>query len=411
MPSRLLNAAEETPALPDPGSLFLDHLRGHASPFDWRRRMASGLYYSGALRLAAEFFKTQGLELSRTRKAIQLRRVHGPKFLILCYHRVGLGGVPLYTQLSPELFEAQMRHLRKNYRIVSLEVGLRTLRDPQDSEPCVAITFDDGYRDVYTHAFPILRRYSIPATVYLIWDSMETGEVSWYDRIFLALQVVPESQFEIDLDCRHCFELFTPERRFYSALEIVRHLRAASNDRRKEICSEIERRIPLPQKHLQEKILTWEQVHAMQSAGVSIGSHTVSHPVVSRLSETEMKNELEDSKKRLEKKLTCPVLDFAFPFGHSEDCGSAALGLLDDLGYRSGVTTVSGANTRRSNPFSLHRVQVDEQHTLAQFALLLNQHLFSSQFGQHEEAPLKGRSLQNASRPTPAHETSEARDA
>jgi hypothetical protein len=173
--------------------------------------------------------------------------------------------------------------------------------------------------------------------------------------------------------------------RFRCALDIVRQLRTLSNDRRKQICLELEKRIPVPQSQLRGKILTWQQVQAMQNEGVTFGSHTISHPVVSRLAETELQRELADSKRMLEEKLGQSVTNFAFPFGQPADCGSDAPSLLPNMGYKSGVTTVSGFNTSTTNPFTLRRVQVDEQYNLAQFALLLSRHLLCSDSGQHEE--------------------------
>src|SRR5262249_31711791 len=125
---------------------------------------------------------------------LQSRNLTGvafPRFAILCYHRVGLGGVPIYSELRTSLFEAQMRFLRKNYRLVSMQELILELLEGATTEPAVAVTFDDGYRDLYSEAFPILAKYQIPATIYLTVGSIDTGEVAWYDRIFLALQVVP----------------------------------------------------------------------------------------------------------------------------------------------------------------------------------------------------------------------------
>lgn len=385
--SQLTTEKHAVPPVPVVGSLYPIHLRDDGGAVDWRRGLATALFYSGALRLAATILGIRKLELSRGTMSLRLQRITSPKLLILCYHRVGLGGVPLYSQLAPALFEAQMRYLRKHYRLVSLEEGFHALQESQACGPMVAVTFDDGYRDIYTHAFPVLRKYEIPATVYLIAESMETGVVGWYDRIFLALQVFPATQIEVELDRRETFQLTSSKTRFRAALEIVSRLRTLSNGRRRQICQELETRISLQPEHLRNKILTWQQVAAMQDAGVTFGSHTMSHPVVSQLAETEMKRELADAKKLLEMKLGRTVNDFAFPFGHFEDCGAAATNLLANTGYRSGVTTVPGVNTNKTNPFALRRVQVDESHNLAQFALLLNQHLLFAD-SLFQEAPI-----------------------
>jgi len=60
--------------------------------------------------------------------------------------------------------------------------------------------FDDGYRSAYTIAFPILQKYRLPATIYLTAESVETGQVAWYDRVFLAISVAPAGEFQLDLE-------------------------------------------------------------------------------------------------------------------------------------------------------------------------------------------------------------------
>jgi len=126
----------------------------------------NGLHYSGTLHLAR-----------RLRSPTKFLRVVGgfghdsaecriPKFVILCYHGIGESGNPLIAAPTREGFAAQMRFLRRNYRIVSLEDVCRDLSGSSNVEPGVAITFDDGYRSAYTIAFPILQNYRLPATIY-----------------------------------------------------------------------------------------------------------------------------------------------------------------------------------------------------------------------------------------------------
>jgi peptidoglycan/xylan/chitin deacetylase (PgdA/CDA1 family) len=266
-----------------------------------------------------------------------------------------------------------MQFLRGHYRVVSLEEVCRGLRDPQVSEPGVAITFDDGYRSAYTDAFPILQKYRLPATIYVTFDCVETGEVAWYDRVFLAMAVAPSGEVQLDFDGPWSVQLNSHEDRLRAALEIVAYLRALPNLKRQECCALLEKRIALPRNELSGRVLTWQQIHTMQEAGVSFGSHTLTHPVVSRLAPAELVVELSESKRLLEEKLGTPVTDFAFPFGKESDCSVAAVEQLSRCGYRSAVTTVSGANTPQVSPFELRRLQVGDDESLARFAFELNQ--------------------------------------
>lgn len=110
----------------------------------------------------------------------------------------------------------------------------------------------------------------------------------------------------------------------------------------------------------------------MDRVGISFGSHTMSHPVVSRETPLEMETELLDSKRILEQRLGHAVESFAFPFGKREECGLAAREILARGGYRSAVTTEWGLNTPHSDPLQLNRVSIGDERSLAMFAFQLN---------------------------------------
>lgn len=347
-------------------------LTGNAG-VDWRKLLASGLYRTGMLWAARAISKTHELHFSEGSRVPRLRKVTTPKFLILCYHRVGTGGVPIYSELSPQLFEAQMRFLRKHYRIVSLAEVCKGLQTPSGIGPSVAITFDDGYRDVYTQAFPILQKYGIPATVFLIADALETGNVAWYDRVFAAFQYAHAGDFPVQLNELRVYQLTSRQSCLQAAFETMSHLRDLSNEDRKMFCADLERRVELPSLELENKMMNWTQVQTMQNGGISFGSHTVTHPAVSRLSSAELEFEISESKRILEVKLGRTVEDFAYPFGQPRDCGNAAGTQLASSGYRSAVTTVTGINMPGVDLYGLRRVQVGPEHTLPVFSLFLNQ--------------------------------------
>jgi len=331
--------------------------------------------------LAVEgLFRTGGVSLIG--KLARKRRVPVPRLAILCYHRIGTGGVPFYSQLAAENFEAQMYYLRKNYRVLSLDQLIQEMKQPTNLEPAVAVTFDDGYRGLFAEAFPILTAHQIPATIFLTVGAIETGEVAWYDRIFLALQVAPGNTFDIELDQPRHFDLDSSASRMQAAAEIISCLRAFSPERRKKCCLDLENRIPLPEDQLRGRMLTWDQIRVMHHGGISFGAHTMTHPVVSRLSPVEMEWEILESKRILENRLSAPVRHFAFPFGKQEECGDAAVSLLAGNGFASAATTEWGLNSVGTNPLQLRRVQIGEMGSLAMFAFQLNRLFLQSDFGE-----------------------------
>lgn len=372
---------QSTERMPDPRRAtearerpVIDTFTSGMANLKWRNVVAGGLYYTGLLRIMQRISKEFEFQFSGKSSWPRCRRVPSPKFVILCYHRVGVGGVPLYSELPGEIFEAQMRYLKKHYRLLSIEEICRGLENPAGAESGIAITFDDGYRGVYEEAFPILNKYQIPTTVFLTVNAIETGQVAWYDRIFLALKVIPKEKLDLELDRTRHFSLSSPRERLGVAIEIISCLRRLPDWRRKECCAAIEMQVDLPQEELTNRMMNWQQVQTMRRAGIAFGSHTSSHPVVNQLTSPEMEKELTESKQFLEAKLDCPVLDFAFPFGQLHDCGlDKTSPVVARCGYRSASTTVPGVNTLDVTPFGLLRVQIGEERNLAMFAFRLNQ--------------------------------------
>ena len=332
------------------------------------RVLVWGLHVTGLLRTIQRFASFHVICRRRNSGLPYIRKFPGSKYLILCYHRVGIEGVPLFSRLEPGVFDAQMRYLRAHYRIVSLRQLCDELREGNGSGPALAITFDDGYRDLYKYAFPVLQKYQIPATIYLIGECVETSDAPWYDRIFVAVDAAGGSSLDVELETPRHFSLSSPAARASAAWEIVCYLRSIPDCARRRWCSDFETRVKLSPERLQGRMLNWEQVREMDKGGILFGAHTMSHPVVSMLGAAELDSELVDSKRLLESRLNKPVLDFAYPFGKPQDCGALAEGVLTGCGYHSAVTTIDGFNTATSNPYRLRRVQIGDDGSLPMFA-------------------------------------------
>ena len=356
-----------------------------ASKFGWREAMVSVLLHSGGIHALEKFSRFYERRPDSKWNPFGWRRVASGKYVILCYHRVGTEGIPFYCKLAAKEFEAQMRYIREHYRIVSLEELYSEMKGAAPTGHAVAVTFDDGYRDLYTTALPILQRYRIPATIFLTGRAIETGEVSWYDRVFLILQEWPSKSIDLDLGRHLRFDLGSSDDRLHAAQQIVLALRKLPDERRRGHCAALEKEVTMPPALLSDRMLTWEQVREMQRAGISFGSHTMTHPVVSRLSPELLETELQESRRLLEEKLGTPVLDFAYPFGQPADCGTEATPALVRCGYRSAATTSQGPNVPSGNPFALRRVQIGEDSSLPVFAFRLNQFFLSGTDANSEE--------------------------
>ncbi|HKV25976.1 MAG TPA: polysaccharide deacetylase family protein [Candidatus Acidoferrum sp.] len=353
----------------------------------WKDLAVQGLFRTGAVRLLGKLGSSYELNRATPRSLPLLRRPRTSRLAVLCYHRIGLGGIPFYSQLAAAEFEAQMRFLRKHHRVISLDQLVLEMESPTTLEPAVAVTFDDGYQGLFSEAFPILQAYRIPATVFLISGAIESGEVCWYDRVFLALLAAPYDSIELEMDRVRRFALRSPDSRMRAAVSIITFLRTLDTVRRKAVCSRLESKVKLPEQELHGRMLNWEQIRVMKRGGIDFGAHTVSHPIVSRLTSVELQHELRESKRVIEERMDTPVHHFAFPFGKLEECGESAKAVLRSTGYRSASTTVWGLNTQGTHPYNLKRVQIGELGSLARFAFELNR-LFLLGTNQEDSAPV-----------------------
>ncbi len=343
-----------------------------------KRLLAGGLFHSQLLHLIRCAEGSRVLRFAPGSAVPLIRSFTGSKFGILCYHRVGVEGVPYHSRLGARVFESQMNYLKKHYRLVSISQMCRELEDRLVVPPTIAITFDDGYRDLYTHAFSVLRRLQIPATIYLIGECMQTGMVPWYDRIFSAVHSAPGPSLEFKLETTRTFKIHSPADRSSVAWELVCYLRSLDDTDRREWCRNFERSNPVREGELQGRMLDWQQVREMFQAGISFGAHTWTHPSVSRLSAGALDRELGDTKAFLEAALSTEIADFAYPFGKTADCSSSAESVLSKFKYRSAVTTAEGINSSGTNVLKLRRLQIGEDSSLPLFALAVAHMFFES---------------------------------
>ncbi len=242
---------------------------------------------------------------------------------ILMYHSISedpeAGVSPYYkTNTSPTDFREQMRSLAEaGYRAISIDyvVALLSASQPLTLDPqrLVAITFDDGFADFYTQAFPILREHGFTATVFL-----PTAFIGCNRRMFSPPPGSPSS----------------PPHRHSTPLEC----------------------------------LTWAEVRELRMAGIDFGSHTATHPRLVELSWPEIQRELRDSKDELENRLQTAVAHFCYPYGFPQNRRQFVGRLTEVLrntGYRCCTTTRVGCATSGDDVFALRRLPVNSLDDLA----------------------------------------------
>jgi peptidoglycan/xylan/chitin deacetylase (PgdA/CDA1 family) len=230
-------------------------------------------------------------------------RRRAPRVAILRYHQIGrpVDGRPMTEDcVSPTRFAEQMRALvAAGYRTISLGEFAQALRERPDALPrrCAVVTFDGGLRGQYTEAFPILQRYGLRATFFVI-AAHPAGGAS-------------------------------------------RHL-GFENDAPEAWCP-----------------FDWRQARTLARNGMEIGSNTITHRALGALEPEEVRIEIIRSKEILQTRIGVPVCVFAYPTGSDGDVAAATRDLLPSAEYSAACTTDVGTNDAGADPFALRRIPVE----------------------------------------------------
>lgn len=306
-----------------------------------KHALCRSAYHSGILGLTASLIAPRG------------RKPANGRFQILVYHRIGNDGDAYVPATSAIGFEHQMRCIREHFHPMSLTDLLAAADRREIPARAIAVTFDDGYEEVFTYASPIIRRYQIPATVYLATGLIDDGRPMWNDRIGFAIRAT--SCAEIDpLPGLGPLPLHTPQQRQSALHQTLEALKPRPPVERDALTSEIVRMLKVATDD-GPRMLRWEQVAEMRAAGIEFGAHTVHHPILSCLSPEEAWREIADSKRVIEEHLQTPVRHFAYPNGTAQDFDDTTQRLVERAGFSSAVSTIFGVNTADTNRYALRR--------------------------------------------------------
>jgi peptidoglycan/xylan/chitin deacetylase (PgdA/CDA1 family) len=301
--------------------------------------------------------------------AVQVARVlQRSRAVVLTYHGV-LGGAADYDYLNhnfiaAESFDAQMRYICRHYRPIALRDLVKAYREGRTPPArSVAVTFDDGFANNYSVAFPILRRHSIPFTVFVATGLLDTpGAMLWTERAKRSLFFYPERSVSLNLDgTARTLDLSSPAARADASKSVLQRLKRLPPTARNRALDDLERSCgarPV-QDHERERydFLTWAQAREMASAGVEIGSHTVNHPILTTLDAGALRDELVESKHQIETALGEECVSFAYPNGSPADFGAREKAVLRESGYSCGLS-LNGSLNDRPDLYEIDRINV-----------------------------------------------------
>ncbi len=285
------------------------------------------------------------------------RLANRAKVLILTYHRFSAHEEPHKT--SAQAFAEHLEYLTQHYRILPLSEIADCLATGRTLPlATAAITVDDGYRDFYEVAFPLLLKQRVPATLYVVTDFVDRKTWLWTDKLRFLTARTPASEVVAVLKGRTLrFALTDHLSRWRAADKINSILKSLPSDQKEDTIKRLATTLdvlvpPLPPHEF--GALNWAQVREMDAEGIEIGSHTVTHPILPNVTNDEaLRAELSASKTRLEGMLGREVPLFCYPNGRNDARVQRATALA---GYRCAVTNLPGLNTAQTPLLALRRI-------------------------------------------------------
>lgn len=266
---------------------------------------------------------------------LMLHRVHPPMKTFFKN-----GGMETY----PETLETILTFFLNNgYEVISLDEVYNRLITKTKNKKFIAITLDDGYADNYEFAWPLLKKYDAPFTIYVTTDFPERKAILWWYLLEDLLIKKDSVSFQWQ-ENEYCFQLNTNEEKEIAFQSIRETIINTDVNLQSELFSSIFGNIGeeffSPVKKL---ALSWDQIKELSNDPlVTIGAHTLSHPNLKKLSENEALQEISESKRMLEEKTGTSVEHFAYPFGSPREAGFREFELSKKLGFKTAVTLRQG---------------------------------------------------------------------
>lgn len=282
------------------------------------------------------------------------------------YHRIGDVTKTEFDRAvfscSVAALETHLIAIKNNFEIITSK-QLRTIINEASviKKRYAIITFDDGYYDNYSEAFPVLKKHNVPGIFYLPTEFIDSDKVPWWDEIAYLLRnssgqsySLPKQDTKFDLvklsiDATIQKIIFQAKR--IDGINIL------------DVLADIRDKFPQAHEKLQAEenmlFMNWQQAKEMSENGMEIGSHTLSHQILSQLTSDEQKIEITISKEVIEKNIGQEIFSIAYPVGRYHCYTEETCQLSEEAGYIIGFNNEPGKNKTINNPYNINRTCVD----------------------------------------------------
>ncbi|MCD4670532.1 MAG: polysaccharide deacetylase family protein [Actinomycetia bacterium] len=269
--------------------------------------------------------------------------------------------------ISTKNFEKQIKYLSEFYNVISAHDLANHIKKKIPPAPnSVVITFDDGLKNNFTNAFPILQRYDMEAIIFLITGCIDTLKINWLNKFYYIINKIGASRFteEFKREFPAHSNLIGKigQKNIVEHMEFILKYKVDDNIREKfmqELCNKF--RVRISKEKIKDLYLSWKEIKKMADAGISFGGHTSMHPVLSTLNYEKAKKEIIGSRQNIEAKISKEINLFAYPYGEKDSFDLNIKKILASHGFLCAFSTIDGLNNLNSDLYELKRIPIADE--------------------------------------------------
>jgi len=273
--------------------------------------------------------------------------------------------------VRPETLRRQLQFLKAHYNVVRPEDFHAWIERGEQLPPrAVLVTCDDGLLNTLTDMLPVLQSEGVPCLFFVTGASCsDKPGMLWYEELYFLIRARPLDGPGLQLPSEEGTE---PSGSFQARWwNTVRRASRLDTRARADWMGLVRSHCggtPVLRSEKRWRLVNLAELRALAEAGMTIGAHTRSHPVLSLCSDEEARREIQESKNDIERALGRPVWAFAYPFGNASTIGERELGLAQEARFACAFLNVEHWGTGAANPFALPRIHVTTNTTLPEFA-------------------------------------------
>jgi len=302
---------------------------------------------------------------------------------VLNYHRIddpfqaGFDTLKINVSATSNQFALQMDYVKAHYNVISCQHLDLWLRGESKLPPHAAIiTFDDGYCDNFSNAYPILKERNLPAIIFLATDFIGGSKPFYWDYISYCFYHTKKKQAHLPLtgDCSWIDE----NSRDLIMYRWIESLKKIPDVQKIEYMSQIGKTLDVvvPEEAFDKLYLNWDQVRAMSESGlIEFGAHTVTHPILTRIPIEQAAYEIRESKKKIEEETGKTVFALAYPNGGDADFSPVVIQAAKETGIVIAFSLLAGPTrytTVKKDPFAIRRIFLAYYDSFPRFVAMIS---------------------------------------